>query len=96
MNLFNRVVIVTLLVVLLAATFLSMLAPRAVVDILRNALDQIKVTIPFYNILSGAYWAYRAVSSPRSSAGARRWTSLWMCRCTPPWICRLRPTKSPR
>ena len=58
MNLFNRVVIVTLLVALLAATFLSLLAPRTVLDILRNAPDQIEATIPFYNILSGAYWAY--------------------------------------
>ena len=61
MNLFNRVVIVILLVVFLAATFLSLLSPPAVVDILRNALDQIEVTIPFYNILSGAYWAYLGV-----------------------------------
>jgi len=61
MNLFNRIVIVTLLILLFAVTLLSLLVPRAVLGSLRDALDWIEATVPFYNILRGAYWAYLGV-----------------------------------
>jgi len=58
MNLFNRIIVVTLLILLLAATLLSLFVPRTVLDILRRFMDQIEAAIPFYNIFSGIYWAY--------------------------------------
>jgi uncharacterized alkaline shock family protein YloU len=58
MNLFNRVVVVAILIVLLATTLLSMLVPKTILEILHQSMDQIEVAIPFYNIFSGVYWAY--------------------------------------
>ena len=58
MNLFNRAVLVVLLIVLLATTLLSLLVPQTLLDIVRSSVDQIETTIPFYNIFSGLYWAY--------------------------------------
>jgi len=58
MNLFNRIVLVSLLIALLAATLLSLLVPQTVLDLVRGFLDRIEAAIPFYDILSGAYWAF--------------------------------------
>jgi hypothetical protein len=61
MNLFNRVVLVILLIVLLGATLFSLLVPLTVLNLVRGFLDQIETAVPFYDILSGAYWAFLGV-----------------------------------
>ena len=60
MNLFNRIVLVILLLALLATALLTLVAPQAMIAGLQGVLDQLD-TFPFYQIRSGAYWAFLGI-----------------------------------